>query len=30
MEYQKVINWLKNTTNQPPKFRTENLIEIND
>ena len=30
MEYQKTINLLDNTTNQPPKFRARNWIEIND
>ena len=30
MEYQKVINLLDNTTNQPSKFRTRNWVEIND
>ena len=30
MEYQKIIILLDNTSNQPPKFRTENWIEIND
>ena len=29
MDYQKIINLLGNTTNQPPKFRTESWIEIN-
>ena len=30
MEHQKIINLLDNTTNQPPKFRTKNWVEIND
>ena len=30
MEYQKTINLLGNTPNQPSKFRTKNWIEIND
>ena len=30
MEYQKIINFLDNTPNQPTKFRTKNRIEIND
>ena len=30
MEYQKVINLLDNTPNQPSKFRTKNWVEIND
>ena len=30
MEYQKVINLLDETTNQPSKFRTRNWVEIND
>ena len=30
MEYQKIINLLGNTLNQPFKFRTINWIEIND
>ena len=30
MEYQKIINLLDDTTNQPCKFRTKNLVEIND
>ena len=28
--YQKIINSLKNTSNQPTKFRTKNWVEIND
>ena len=28
--YQKVINLLDNTLNQPTKFRTKNWIDIND
>ena len=30
MEYQKIINLLKNTPNQPSKFRTKNWVEEND
>ena len=30
MEYQKIINLLDDTTNQPSKFRTINWVEIND
>ena len=30
MEYQKIINLLGNTPNQPSKFRTKNLVRIND
>ena len=30
MEYQKIINLLDNTSNQPSKFRTKNWIEINN
>ena len=30
MEYQKLINLLDNTTNQPSKLRTRNWVEIND
>ena len=30
MEYQKIINLLDNTPNQPTNFRTKNWIEIND
>ena len=30
MEYQKIINFLNNTPNQPTKFRTKKWIEIND
>ena len=29
MEYQKIINWLENTPNEPTKFRTKNWIEKN-
>ena len=28
MEYQKIINLLDNTSNQPSKFKTKNWIEI--
>ena len=30
MEYQKKINLLDNTPNQPSKFETKNWVEIND
>ena len=30
MEYQKIANFLDNTSNQPSKFRTKNWVEIND
>ena len=30
MEYQKLINLLGNTSNQPNKLRTKNCLEIND
>ena len=30
MEYQKIINFLDNTSNQAFKFRTKTLVEIND
>ena len=30
MEYQKLINLLDNTPNQPSKFRTKNRVKIND
>ena len=30
MEYQKIINLLDDTVNQPSKFRTRNWVEIND
>ena len=30
MEYQKIINLLDDTTNQPSKFITRNWVEIND
>ena len=30
MEYQKIINLLDNTPNQPSKFRIKNWVEIND
>ena len=29
MDYQKIINLLDNTSNEPSKFRTKNWIEIN-
>ena len=29
MKYQKIINLLDNTPNQPSKFRTKNWVEIN-
>ena len=30
MEYQKIINLLDDTTNQPPEFRSKNWVEIHD
>ena len=30
MKYQKAINLLGNTLNQPTKFRAKKLVEIND
>ena len=30
MEYQKIINFLDDTTNKPSKFRTRNCAEVND
>ena len=30
MEYQRIINLLDNTPNQPSKFRTKNWAELND
>ena len=30
MEYQKIINLLENTQNEPSKFRTRNQVKIND
>ena len=30
MDYQKIINLLDDTTNQPSKFRARNWVEIND
>ena len=30
MEYQRIINLLDDTTNEPSKFRTRNWVEIND
>ena len=30
MEYQKIINLLCESTNQPSKFRTKDWVEIND
>ena len=30
MEYQKIINLLDDTTNQPSKFRTRDWVEVND
>ena len=29
MEYQKIINWLDDITNQSSKFKTKNWVEIN-
>ena len=30
MEYQKIINLLHNTQNEPSEFRTRNWVELND
>ena len=30
MEYQKIINLIDNTMNQPSKFTTKTWVEIND
>ena len=30
MEYQKIINLLENTPNQPTRFSTKNWVEINE
>ena len=30
MEYQKIINLLGNISNEPSKFRTRNLVEVNE
>ena len=30
MEYQKIANLIDDTSNQPSKFRTRNMVEIND
>ena len=30
MEFQKIIDLLDSTPNQPSKFRTKNWVEIND
>ena len=30
MEYQKIMNLLDNTRNQPSKFKTKNWVEINN
>ena len=30
IEYQKIENLLDSSSNQPPKFRTKNWVEIND
>ena len=30
MKYQKIINLLDNTADQPTEFRTKHLVEIND
>ena len=30
MEYQKIINLLDNTPNQPSKVKAKNWVEIND
>ena len=30
MEYQKIVNLIDDTSNQPSKFRAKNWVEIND
>ena len=30
MDYQKIADLLNHASNQPPKFRTRNWVEIND
>ena len=30
MEYQRMVNLIHDTSNQPSKFRTRNWVEIND
>ena len=30
MEYQKIINLLDNTSNEPSKFKTKNWVQMND
>ena len=30
MEYKKIANLIDDASNQPSKFRTKNLVEIND
>ena len=30
MEYQKIANLLNDESNKPSRFRTKNLVEIND
>ena len=30
MEYQKIMNFLDNASDQSSKFKTKNLVEIND
>ena len=30
MEYQQLINFIENTSNQPSKFRTKNCVETSD
>ena len=30
MEYQKIANLIDDASNQPSKFRTRNLVDIND
>ena len=30
MEYQKIVDFLENTPNQPSKFRTKSWVEVND
>ena len=30
MEYQKIANLIDDTSNKPSKFRTKNMVEVND
>ena len=30
MEYQRIANFLNNSSNKPSEFRTKNWVEIND